>query len=105
MYRKMKEIINNKKVKQGILIAIDLVIVALCIWVSLFMRFRWGHIPYEYYSAAKQSMVLDMAVTVVVFWYFKLYHSVGRRPGSAAPHFCRSGSGRQIGRASCRERV
>lgn len=76
VYRKMKEIINNKKVRQGILIAIDLVIVALCIWVSLFMRFRWGHIPYEYYSAAKQSMVLDMAVTVVVFWYFKLYHSV-----------------------------
>ena len=72
----MKEIISNKKVRQGILIAIDLTMVALCIWVSLLMRFRWGHIPQEYYHAAKQSLLLDMAVTVIVFWYFKLYHSV-----------------------------
>ena len=59
VYRKMKEIINNKKVRQGILIAIDLVIVALCIWVSLFMRFRWGYIPYEYLHLSRKVFIIN----------------------------------------------
>ena len=72
----MKNLLRSKRVRQGILVLIDLAIVAVCTWLSLAMRFSLNSIPPEYIALAFKSLPIDMVITVAVFWIFKLYHSV-----------------------------
>ena len=74
--RRMKNLLRSKRVRQGILVLIDLAIVAVCTWLSLAMRFSLNSIPPEYIALAFKSLPIDMVITVAVFWIFKLYHSV-----------------------------
>ena len=71
-----RSILNDKRFRIAILILVDLAIVAFCTWVSLLMRFPVGSVPVRYSTAAMHAIVIDMLITVGVFWAFRLYHSV-----------------------------
>lgn len=76
MICEIKKIGRTKYFRQAVLIAIDLLIVFFCTWVSLLMRFSWSAIPPQYEIAAIRTLPVDMILTLVVFWSFRLYHSV-----------------------------
>ena len=64
------------KGKQWILVGIDVLIVAVCCFLSLMLRFDFSNVPREYVMIVEKTYLIDACITVFVFWIFKLYHSI-----------------------------
>ncbi|MEE3362041.1 MAG: nucleoside-diphosphate sugar epimerase/dehydratase [Anaerovoracaceae bacterium] len=72
----LRKAFKNKHVRQIVLILIDACIVMVSMYISLFMRFVDEPVPYQFAHAARVCLPIDIAITIAVFWLFKLYHSV-----------------------------
>lgn len=72
----MKEIFYKQKVRQLAFILIDVMIVLVSAYLALAIRFTFGVFPEEYRILMFKCLPFDIVITVVVFWYFKLYHSI-----------------------------
>ena len=69
----------SKKKRQIILLLIDIAIIVGSEYFSLFMRFNidgaFG-IPNQYMQTFIHCLPIDIIITIIIFWIFKLYHSV-----------------------------
>ena len=63
-----------------ILMALDILSVALCALMGLLVRFEMNmsHIPLPYLRAVQRMLPVFILVTLVIFWGFKLYHTLWR---------------------------
>ena len=59
-------------VRRIILILIDLICIILASFLALFLRFN-GEIPSYYFNILKNLMGLEIFISLVIFYLFKLY--------------------------------
>lgn len=62
-------------VRRIILILIDLICIILASFLALFLRFN-GEIPSYYFNILKNLMGLEIFISLVIFYLFKLYRSL-----------------------------
>ena len=74
-----------KKEKQSLinkifLIIVDALSVVLCSFLGLLMRFEMdvSHIPGPYVMAVERMIPAFIVATLMIFWAFKLYHTLWR---------------------------
>lgn len=72
----MNKIWTKKSIRQTILVLIDIAIVFMSGFVSLAVRFGLTTIPKEYMTLFCKFIPIDIAITILAFWVFKLYHSI-----------------------------
>ncbi len=72
----MKEIFYKQKIRQSAFILIDILIVLVSAYLALAIRFTFGVFPLEYKILMFRCLPFDIVITIAVFWYFKLYHSI-----------------------------
>lgn len=72
----MNKLFYRQRSRQILFIIIDIIIVFLSAYCALIMRFTFGDFPKEYQLLLIKCLPLDILITVAVFWFFKLYHSI-----------------------------
>lgn len=65
-------------VRRTFLILSDIVIINFSVFLSLVMRFEISvqQIPEEYMAAYKHAMIPYTFITLIIFWLFRMYHSL-----------------------------
>lgn len=65
-------------VRRTFLILSDVVIINFAVFLSLVMRFEISveQIPCEYMTAYKKAAIPFTLITLVIFWFFRMYHSL-----------------------------
>lgn len=65
-------------VRRTFLILSDIVIINFSVFLSLVMRFEISvqQIPEEYVAAYKHAMIPYTFITLIIFWLFRMYHSL-----------------------------
>ncbi len=65
-------------VRRTFLILSDIVIINFAVFLSLVMRFEISvaQIPEEYMTAYKQAAIPFTLITLAIFWFFRMYHSL-----------------------------
>lgn len=65
-------------VRRTFLILSDIVIINFAVFLSLLMRFEISveQIPEEYMTAYNKAMVPFTIITLIIFWFFRMYHSL-----------------------------
>ena len=76
----MKKYVNlrSSRTRMFILAIVDMCLVIVNMYLSLIMRYEFHYhlIPQEYLDSIQKFMLLNIFLTVVVFWVMKLYRSV-----------------------------
>lgn len=66
---------RSKIVRQLYLITLDTVIVFLCAYLALAIRFDFD-IPYNYLITTSNFIIFDLIITIFIFYLFRLYSSL-----------------------------
>ena len=66
---------RSKIVRQLYLITLDTVIVFLCAYLALAIRFDFN-IPYNYLITTSNFIIFDLIITIFIFYLFRLYSSL-----------------------------
>lgn len=72
----MNHLFYKQRLRQMLFILFDVVIVFVSAYFALIMRFTFGVFPLEYQILLVRCLPFDIILTVGVFWFFKLYHSI-----------------------------
>ena len=72
----MNHLFYKQRLRQMLFILFDVVIVFVSAYFALMMRFTFGVFPLEYQVLLVRCLPFDIILTVGVFWFFKLYHSI-----------------------------
>ena len=82
----MKLLIKNNQLilKKIILLIYDIVAIITASLLALVIRFEGNYsaIPKEYLSRSLQYIVIVIGITLVIFWYFRLYSSLWTYAGA-----------------------
>ncbi|MBI4250700.1 polysaccharide biosynthesis protein [Candidatus Uhrbacteria bacterium] len=68
----LRFIIGNTTIRLSVLIALDTVTILASVWIAFLLRFE-GYIPDEHLLNATGFSLLAVAISIPIFWYFKLY--------------------------------
>jgi FlaA1/EpsC-like NDP-sugar epimerase len=72
----LNHLFYKQRLRQMLFILFDVVIVFVSAYFALIMRFTFGVFPLEYQILLVRCLPFDIILTVGVFWFFKLYHSI-----------------------------
>jgi len=63
---------SNHTLRLSVLIALDIITILASVWIAFLLRFE-GYIPDEHLLNATGFSLLAVAISIPIFWYFKLY--------------------------------
>lgn len=74
--KKFKKIMSQKKQRIILFIILDIIVLTLCSFLSLGLRFDFTNIPKLYIDNIYKYLIIDVVLLVVIFAIYKLYLSM-----------------------------
>ncbi|RRD92075.1 polysaccharide biosynthesis protein [Clostridiales bacterium COT073_COT-073] len=83
MFESWKTMDKKLLIRRAFLILLDIILINFAAWCALIVRFDFslGNIPVHYSEAVSQYALINTAITLVLFWIFRLYHSLWKYAG------------------------
>lgn len=103
MLKKWKAMDKKLLVRRAFLILLDISLINFAAWCALIVRFDFSldNIPVHYSEAVSQYALINTLVTLILFWIFRLYHSLWKYAGieemTNVAYACAISAGLQFG--------